>query len=570
MNRLRFNSGVFNSRSVAQALAFVAITASASVSAELTYVYRSASAINGAATLSVAPTQIRSLDAAIVGNAFAAAVPSHQIAGRAACEGGAEFVAYVLRAVLSGADLGGSAELTAIPAGLFSSAEFSGTTEIYAAAVRDQRSAAAILAIAESEGDALASRTASAFCAGAVLFRVEPTLNGVHDTYADIEVGAVAEFSALCTKLSAALVTGVAEFAGTPVYRHAVFGAAAGAAEAVITSDVIKGALGFFSCQAELEADVLYVHPAVAAIPAQALATATARQRHVVTSVVSGGATIEVLASNRWVAFASLQGSGALGAEITYQYRASCAVIGSGGVQAAGVQTHVSAASLSGWAESTALAAVTVGVVAHADLLGDVLIWAIPGQTHVVTAVVLAGATVKAVPGHAHAVGGVVFAEALIQASPDLQIPILGSAEFVGVSGFVGDGAVKEGMRAESTLSGAAELVGAMTQFHVGYSPVVTRSVVVANAEMPPLLPGAAEFVGYVELNSLLSIVIFGAGHFIGRADATARGFFTRVIVGDLPDIEFPDDPPERTFVRPASLRVFERPEGMRVFRRVS
>jgi hypothetical protein len=570
MNRLRFNSGAFNSRTVIQAIAFATITASAAVSADLSYVHRSAGAINGAATLSVSPTRIDAIAASIVGNAYAGGYADHQLAAASNFGGSAQVLGYVLRSTNSGADLGGSADMVVIPAADFGYADFSGGSDFAGEATRDQRSHAAVVGTVLYAADSVVYRMAEAPCLGSVAFRVEPTVNGVHYSYADLQAVAALAGAGLVTKVASAEAVVEAFCAPTVTYRHRALVNAFATVDFTAAAELGKDSLASMLGQADLGAELTYIHPSAALIDARSVVQASVRQRHAGAVQIASSATVDALAANRWSGSAAGQGRAELTSVATYQHRGVISAIARAEVTVAPVQEHTSEADFDATASASAVSvveyAIEAGAVCQAQLVASAQLvdsqlgaaWIEPDAFFVPV-----GALVAAADGESQIVASVDVVANL------LHVHMSGS-DLAGIATVVTDPEVKPSLFADAEVFGWVEIVAAAMQIHASGSDFAGIAVVVSDPEVKPSLFADAEVFGSVAME--------------------ARAFFTRVVIGLVHGgfnkaqfnalqynyglwldraIDFPDDPPERTFIRPASTRLFERPEGMRVFRRI-
>ena len=214
MNFARFNGGMFNGARVVAALALVTCTATASVSAEATYIHKSGSAISAVASIAANPFEYQfGSSSAFLGSANMVGTGKHTQATFCDVVGKATYRAYALRYTTSQAELGGSAEAIFIPASVFAFSDMVGGSSIYGEATKTHPGYGALEVVASvTPSEAVVYRMVLANIEGSVDWRVESGVNHVYDTYSDPTAlsEVLIEDAGLVTKQVGALIYGVA------------------------------------------------------------------------------------------------------------------------------------------------------------------------------------------------------------------------------------------------------------------------------------------------------------------------------------------------------------------------
>lgn len=361
MNSLRFNSGTLNGSRVVSALAFIACTATADVSANATYVHSSvATVVAGASfTASSIRNQFGS-SSDFIGNAYFLVTPTHTHRVSSGVSGSADLVGYSLRYIGATADFVGMATATFVPANAFGTCSFVSTAEFNAEATKVQ------FGKGSSIGEGFVTLTEPVvirYVLGNVLgsgsLYGETRINGVQEAYANPAALSSVDISdeGLVIKQVGALITGQAFVSSAETYTYST------KSNVVVTSEVTADAVlityisGHAVGTASIVADITYFsvsdisligsanvantsvaikHAATGQAitnTASILASAT-RTINASTSPVSGSASIAAKGTYVYYSGWDAIGSALIGASPSIAYAAECTITASTGISA--------------------------------------------------------------------------------------------------------------------------------------------------------------------------------------------------------------------------------------------
>lgn len=225
MNSLRLNGGMLNGARVIAALALVACTATAAISADATYVRPSSATITVSATLYDGITLTHTASAyPFTGDSYFVGNGEHTHATQSNVLGAAEFQAYSLREITAESFLGGTGFAAFVPASTLAYSNIGGGVSLEDAAniVQFGHTEATASAVTINS-DVLISRFVEASLQGAGTLYVESCLNNVHDTYCNIQgESVILEESGLVFKNADAIMQGAVFLSAQQSYTHAV------------------------------------------------------------------------------------------------------------------------------------------------------------------------------------------------------------------------------------------------------------------------------------------------------------------------------------------------------------
>lgn len=243
------NGASINGGRISTILAAAAIACSATISAVGTRQQDALAPSSSSAQFTAVPTLTHSAAAAgLDGSAEVYLVTEHKQAAQAATGGTCSIQAFVLRAVAGSAEIAGSANIVAIPASVLGTGALGASASLTADATKIQpgRAFAPCGAEVAFESDPVATRYAiAAPIAGSAAVRVEPWLNGVAYSYADIVAGGqlTAQSAGLVFRPAVAAIDGVATTSANATHIKPGSGSADSAGVLIVGSPHIEATM---------------------------------------------------------------------------------------------------------------------------------------------------------------------------------------------------------------------------------------------------------------------------------------------------------------------------------------
>lgn len=351
MNLFAINGGLLNGGQASSVIAAAAtILCSASFSATTTRFQDALASVPSQVQITANPTVIRRAQANIIGDSNLAPWATHEQKTYADIVGTANVQVFVLREQTADAFFTGAVDIQAIPASLLGSADVINSSTFTASATRIQPGKAIFTpaeASLEHYPDALVTRyVIGQLSPSKAEFRVEPSINGVNFSYADITGYASTFAIGVVTKNPSAL------FAGQPNFTSVATQIQPGQSNLFTTSD-LSGELIYL-----LSSSGAFINVGVS-ISANAVRTAN------VSSTGSSIASFSAKASMKHIGHSALVTSGSMSSSAFINHRIIANVVNSASMSSQAVRNLRPVANVVGVANTTATARRVVMPVAN-------------------------------------------------------------------------------------------------------------------------------------------------------------------------------------------------------------
>lgn len=350
MNRSVLNGGLLNGAvGFAAVLATVAIVCASSVSAAATRQQDALAPTASTAQVSANPTRTTFANAsAVAGAANLFATPTHAQAAGAAVSTNASVVAYLLREIAAAALVQAGAQMTVIPASVIGGAAPAGNATVNVVGTRVQAGRTNYLSTAgvTIAPAPTAIRNARAQVQGSGTVRVEPGVNNVYDTFANLSGAASLVPNGVARRLPSASISASAEAQALGTRRQpgrVVLQPLTAQLEVVAfrlrpISTLMQGLVNV-SAQGER------YKLAAAQVTAAASITASSRQRHAAGATASATGNFAATVRRTTFAALSLQGAAQVTAAPVRNVRPVVTLAAPGAVVVQGLRTAYGAAS---------------------------------------------------------------------------------------------------------------------------------------------------------------------------------------------------------------------------------
>lgn len=243
------------------ALAVVSCTASADISADLTYISEARSNVIGTAAVSPQADRTTFGGVSVLGESFILAIPQHTQAIFGDVLGQSKLLAYSLRTVGVSCDITCSADFTAIPASTLGAANILASASLSGELTPILSAKGAIVAEAGIvTQDALAIRQVEANLDGSASLYIECGINGVFEAYANVAGTSdiLVDETGLVIKTVGSLLYGTAYCSGEATQEHRSHANSTGYGSLVALGQTIRGAQSSVDASGELSADIQY------------------------------------------------------------------------------------------------------------------------------------------------------------------------------------------------------------------------------------------------------------------------------------------------------------------------